>query len=697
MMALFNKHIAWMFLAIIIALATPVVSQNQEDSINKPAVRFDALLKSPDNFDSEERAKIYQNHLSQYLATNLDSARLGYEAMIVFGQSIKDDFVTGVGYLALGSISQMQGDFKSSIVFNRKAIPFLKSKPNILANLYRGLGSAYIATNKLDSAEIYINISAEKSFSRNDSLEYSSAYISLAKLYNAQGRFSSAIEEYQNALKCISLAPSRLREVVIHKKIGDIYLKFNDVENSNFHFEKALEIATDYGFKSTANNLLISLGKNKMADKKYSQAYNFFSTSYSGLPKDKKDVTTFQVLCFLTQNAIHLDESELVAAHYKAVQENYSEKFTRVQDLYYLTNSAYFIFKKEFDKAKKFADLLLLSEDDSQKLKGFNALVDIYQGKEDWKAADVYKDSVLAMTYKSTKLAQQNIIYDYEKKYHKAVQDKEIANLTTAQEINELTLSRQSRMLLFSLIGFLLAGIGVLGFVYAFRIKSKNNVLLKEKNEKLAEALSANKMLVKEIHHRVKNNLQVVSSLLNLQSRFEKDNTIVKAINTGKHRVQSMALLHQNLYVNEDLKSIQIKKYFEDLADALVSDYPNHNIILHTDIQDLVMDIDTVVPLGLITNELITNALKYAFNGQSICNITLSINELNNKVIVKVKDNGSGIPFTTLPKRPSSMGFQLVQSFANKIKADITIENQNGTSFSLIFENKPKNKPYAIS
>lgn len=682
------NRIVWIILAIIIAKTMPIVGQNQGKNISIGS--FAELKKSPEKFSSEERAQIYQNHLSQYLGTNKDSTRLGYEAMVAFGQTIKDDYVTGVGYSTLGAISQMKGDFLTSIEYKKKALSFFGDKPTLTSGIYRSLGTAYITINQLDTAEIYLFKSFESTFAQGDSLEYANAHISLAELYKAQGRYSSAIGEYQNALKYISIAPSRLREVAIHKKIGSIYLQFNDIERSSFYFQKALDIAVESGFNSTANNLLIYIGNNKLVQKKYRLAYDLFSQSYAGIPKDKKSLNAFHVLCLLTQSAIYLDEPDLVELHFKAAKETYSEDFTRFQVLYNETNSKYFIYKKEFDKARHFANLLVSSKKNKYKLKGFNALVDIYQGKEDWKGADVYKDSVLVLTKKSTRLAQQNIIYDYEKKYQKAVQDKEIASLTTTQEIQELRLNRQSRILLFSLIGLLLTGLAAFGFVYAFRIKSKNNALLKDKNDKLAEALSANKMLVKEIHHRVKNNLQVVSSLLNLQSRFEKDSTIIKAINTGKHRVQSMALLHQNLYINEDLKSIHIKKYFEDLADSLVSGYPNHTINLQTEIQDLVMDIDTVVPLGLITNELITNALKYAFDDQDNCIISLSLKEVNNTIVVEIKDNGVGIPFTILPKRPTSMGFQLVQSFANKIKANITIENKNGTSFTLRFDKKPK-------
>ena len=175
------------------------------------------------------------------------------------------------------------------------------------------------------------------------------------------------------------------------------------------------------------------------------------------------------------------------------------------------------------------------------------------------------------------------------------------------------------------------------------------------------EALENNKMLVKEIHHRVKNNLQVVSSLLNLQSRFEQDDTVLQAINTGKYRVQSMSLLHQSLYLNEDLNSIHIKKYFEDLAKSIVKGYPlfGKEVKLELDIEDIQLDVDTVVPLGLIANELITNSLKYAYDDIEDCKLDFSIKEADGMIRLIVKDNGQGIKFTELPEKSNSLGIAI--------------------------------------
>jgi two-component sensor histidine kinase len=233
-------------------------------------------------------------------------------------------------------------------------------------------------------------------------------------------------------------------------------------------------------------------------------------------------------------------------------------------------------------------------------------------------------------------------------------------------------------------------GLSLITAILLYRLlrqRSKYNQQLEEKNQTIEKALKANKMLMKEIHHRVKNNLQVVSSLLGLQSRYIEDGQALDAIKTGRSRVQSMSILHQNLYKNDTLKNVEIKKYFEDLGQNLFNNYhiDEKEIKFNTDIDNLELDVDTVIPMGLITNELISNALKHAFTNQEKGEILLSIKMKDNQIELQVKDNGKGLPFNTLPERSASLGIQLIKSFATKLEADVRIINNNGMSITFTF------------
>jgi len=181
--------------------------------------------------------------------------------------------------------------------------------------------------------------------------------------------------------------------------------------------------------------------------------------------------------------------------------------------------------------------------------------------------------------------------------------------------------------------------------------------------------------------------LQVVSSLLNLQSRNITDATALAAITEGKNRVKSMALIHQNLYRDDNLMGVDVKEYIEKLTLSLFSSYqiaPNA-VSLKTDIDQLQLDVDTVVPLGLILNELISNALKYAFEENTFGGVVeIKLKQENDKLLLEVNDNGKGLPSGWNYEQLSSMGYQLIRSFVQKMKAELFITGSDGTKVKML-------------
>ena len=146
---------------------------------------------------------------------------------------------------------------------------------------------------------------------------------------------------------------------------------------------------------------------------------------------------------------------------------------------------------------------------------------------------------------------------------------------------------------------------------------------IEQKNSIISKALDEKEILLKEIHHRVKNNLHFISALLGLQTDHVSDQVALDALQEGQDRVQSMALIHQDLYQRDDLTSVNVKDYFIKLTEGLFDSYNIHtdDITLQLDIANLDLDVDTVVPIGLIVNELVSNCLKYAFSDLSLIHI----------------------------------------------------------------------------
>ncbi|MES2776688.1 MAG: histidine kinase dimerization/phosphoacceptor domain -containing protein [Bacteroidota bacterium] len=216
----------------------------------------------------------------------------------------------------------------------------------------------------------------------------------------------------------------------------------------------------------------------------------------------------------------------------------------------------------------------------------------------------------------------------------------------------------------------LLSGIAIL---ILYQKQKKKNAIIQKQSADL-------EVLMKEIHHRVKNNLQIVSSLLDLQSHTITDMQASAAIKEGKNRVQSMALIHQNLYSEGNIKGIRIKEYISNLVQTLCDSYSitNDKVKINADIDDLNLDVDTMIPLGLVLNELVSNAFKYAFNEGKRGELNILLQEKEDKLNLKVSDNGIGFPVNMDVKGGKSFGLKMIRAFAQKLKAKLDIYNNNG-------------------
>ncbi len=213
---------------------------------------------------------------------------------------------------------------------------------------------------------------------------------------------------------------------------------------------------------------------------------------------------------------------------------------------------------------------------------------------------------------------------------------------------------------------------------------------LKRSLSEQAELLSEKDVLMKEIHHRVKNNLQVISGLLELQSKTVNDHAAKNALMEGRNRVRSIALIHQNLYQFENLSSIELKRFVNDLCRQVESVYKKQSkIILTTNVPVLYLDIDSAVPLGLIMNELLSNSFKYAFSDALEGEITLEIHVAGEgKYELIYSDNGPGLPANFDLNHASTLGMQLIHDLSRQIGGKVKYEYKNGASFIINFTNR---------
>jgi len=213
----------------------------------------------------------------------------------------------------------------------------------------------------------------------------------------------------------------------------------------------------------------------------------------------------------------------------------------------------------------------------------------------------------------------------------------------------------------------------------------------KQAEERLQTSLHEKEVLLKEIHHRVKNNIQVISSLVGLQADVSTDETVREVLKDVTSRVRSMALVHEKLYQTADLSSIDLAEYAKSLLNYLWRAHSSAatSVRLTLDLEPLSLPVDTAVPCGLILNELAGNALKHAFRGRSEGEVTVSLQGTpEGRVSLCLRDNGVGMPEELEWRQTSSLGLRLVQMLAGQLNATVEVSSHSGTEFTVSFSLK---------
>jgi PAS domain S-box-containing protein len=210
----------------------------------------------------------------------------------------------------------------------------------------------------------------------------------------------------------------------------------------------------------------------------------------------------------------------------------------------------------------------------------------------------------------------------------------------------------------------------------------------KKTENSLRVTLEEKKMLLKEIHHRVKNNLMIISNLLYLQSSYIKDKESQDIFKESQNRARSMALIHERLYHSADLKRMDFGDYIRSLSTELLHTYEVDPglIKLKINVEDIFLDINTAIPLGLIVNELVTNSLKHAFPEGNSGEINVDFHPIDDYYEFTVKDNGVGFPEDIDYQNTESLGLQIVTSLTDQIDGEITLDRNNGTKFKITFK-----------
>jgi len=206
----------------------------------------------------------------------------------------------------------------------------------------------------------------------------------------------------------------------------------------------------------------------------------------------------------------------------------------------------------------------------------------------------------------------------------------------------------------------------------------------KRAGEKIRYLLKEKEVMLKEIHHRVKNNMQLIYSLLSLQANSITDNKVCSMLKDSSNRVKSMAMVHEKLYQSEDLANIDFRNYLQNLVESIITTYERQEVVFSLDIEPVAFDVNICIPCGLIVNELVSNSIKHAFPDGRIGTIKVGMNKnKEGNYVLIVEDNGIGFPSNVDFKNTSSLGLQLVNVLTIQIHGTIELSREKGTRFTI--------------
>jgi len=309
----------------------------------------------------------------------------------------------------------------------------------------------------------------------------------------------------------------------------------------------------------------------------------------------------------------------------------------------------------------------------------------------------------LVNTKKASQLADLQVAYQTEKKDEEIrLNAQKILLLNKQAQYQHVSLLHEKtiRHVAFAGLAMLLLLLGV--SYNRYRLKQRTNIQLKAQQERINAAngslrqlndslqtlLREKEWLLKEIHHRVKNNLQIVISLLNTQSAYLDNQYALDAIRNSQHRMHAMSLIHQKLYQSDNMATIDMSVYIRELVEYLGESFKQEkSAVMRLNISPVKLDVSQAVPLGLILNEAISNSIKYAFTENNRGQIDIVLEQIEEeKYLLCIADNGKGLPEGFDPYNTSSLGMSLMQGLSQQLDGDFQLENKNGLRVCVTFK-----------
>jgi two-component system, sensor histidine kinase PdtaS len=527
-------------------------------------------------------------------------------------------------------------------------------------------------------------------------------YLLLGDCYRWKQDYGKALTYLLKALKTEKTGEDTptMRLCQINNILGLFYHDIDRCDNEAKYMTDALEIARMLDDRSATFLLTINLALAYCDLHKPEQALKVLGSSAIPEKTNQKSWYSMGYLNAYTQ----LQQFDLARPHCDTLMMLAEKKMVNdyIKDNIYRTVATYFFSMNEYKKARYYLSKCIDIENrthlGNDVMETSRLLYKLDSVNGDFRSAftnlQAYTTMMDSVTSARKVLQFQVLAVEYEvgmKEDSIKLKDREILLLTQRNRLQQANLSQAGIIRNITVAGIVLALITI-GLLYRqYRQKQKSNHLITLKNGQLQHYLSEKEWLLKEIHHRVKNNLQTIMGLLGTQSRYLRNDIAISAITDSQRRIQSMSLIHQKLYQSNNLSSIRMVDYVHELVDSLGDSFNvSNHVRFKLDIQPIELDLAHCIPIGLILNEAITNSFKHAFQSdeQGLVSISLKNTSANNYLLI-IKDSGPGLPHGFLVDRSDSMGMNLMRGLCAEIGAQFIVSGQNGVQIEISFSYEP--------
>lgn len=459
------------------------------------------------------------------------------------------------------------------------------------------------------------------------------ALVDIADIYWYYQRFDEGLKYAHQALELVKDLPASKEKASVYKILSELYLEIPDYLKALESIDKAIEIsksqgATDLEIASTLN----SRGNVYKYLKRYDDAL--------------QDYNTILNACTSADYKICMRVALANVGHIYLILKDYT---------------------KAIEFKKRALEIQTNTGEIQQVAENILHLSEAYAGLGNMPEAYKYRVKLDSINQVEHQQALDKLTNELSVKYETEKKEESIKSLNERVRFQKISIAMGSTLLIISLIA--------------------TSIFIRLKN-RLQRINQEKELLMREIHHRTKNNLQILSSLLSLQTDHLHDAHTIDVISEGRNRVESMGMIHQRLYSGDNPTSVDLQEYLPELCRHLEESFSASNkiISIKEDIRFGDMDVDYAIPLGLIINELVTNSVKYGFSNGDKGQISLLLKEMQGELLLSVSDDGTGVSHLKKDEMSTSFGSMLIETLSKKLKGRIEINRENGYNTTIIFQ-----------